>query len=1365
MLTKLFFIRFITVLTVLSLLFAGVGPQPVLAEAPNVVVTLRETPMQTGEGGATALFDVHLTDQPLTGETVTIPISSSNTGEGQVSAAELVFNDVNYLTDQTITISGVNDAVDDGDQVYTVVLGPAVSGDPLYNGQDSDDISVTNVDNDTAGLEISGAPLATSEDGTSDTFSVALSSQPLASVTLTITSSDTGEAVVADGSLTFTTGNWATPQDVTITGQPDSALDGDQPYTINLSASGGGYNAVTGAVNGTNFDTDSAGLVISGEPLTTDENGLTDSFSVRLSAAPSSTVTVAVGTTDTDEISLDRSSLTFTTGNWNDPQSVTATGEYDSLLDGDQPFTITLSASGDGYAGVTDSVSGTNQDTSQAGIIIDGGSLTTDELGGLDTFRVLLAATPTGTVTITLTTAQGDEVSISPSTLTFNAGNWQTLQEVTITGLPDPLLDGDQPFTINLSASGGGYTGLTESVSGTNADTDTAYLVITGEPLATSENATTDTFSVALSAAPAGTVTISVASSDTGEAIAAPSSLTFNPGDWSTAQEVTVTGVNDSLLDGSQPYTINLNASGSGFDGADTTVSGANADNDTAALVVSKTDVSTSEDATGDSFNVRLSAAPAGTVTVTVASDDTSEATASPTGLSFNSGNWAVDQLVNVSGVNDNLLDGIQSYTINLSASGNGFSGASAAVNGTNADNDTPSLIVAPGSVITGEDGTDAEITIHLGSVPATDVTVTVSSSDPTEAAVNPTTLTFTPANSDTDQTVTVSGADDTVQDGEVAYTIDFSASGGGYSGQTAQVTGSNTDNEVAGIIASKATLVTGEPSLGDSFTARLNTQPLADVVITVVSSDTSEATVNPASLTFTSLNWNTPQTVSVTPVNDSLADGTVPYTVTLTVSPSTPAYAAAPLILNGSNSDDDLLALVVSQPAGITTTEAAGDNPELTIGVRLNGAPGGSRAVSIVSSDPSEGQVSTGSLTFTDANWNVTQNVTVTGVDDPHDDGDVAYNITFTAAGLQGSPKVLSYTNIDNDAAGFSITPLEQSISTYETPGHASHSTSFTIALTSQPINTVILTFTSGDLSEGTVSPSQITFGNAPGWETPRTITVTGVDDNLKDGNATYNVTGTISTVDSIYSTLSVPSITVTNFDDDIPPVTADDGYSFVQNMFSMPEPGVFLNDSNPLAALSVVVSVPAQFGEVQLDPLTGAFTYRLTVSPPVNETDRSTPFAWEDSFSYTATYAGGESTAVVHIHQTWEQYDALKTGALPEEFVWTQPVSTDKLYIVLDQSVTLEVEVDPAASDVAWIQFYRWDHRQDVEEYVLIGSANSAPYRISFPSSDLISDGNENQIFAIGYNNGGQVTRRARIRLLGWLGEMVYIPFVAKR
>jgi Ca2+-binding RTX toxin-like protein len=82
---------------------------------------------------------------------VTIGISSSNTGEGTVSSPSLTFTSGNWNTPQTVTVTGVDDLVDDGDIAYTIVTGAATSTDTNYSGLNASDVSATNTDDDTAG--------------------------------------------------------------------------------------------------------------------------------------------------------------------------------------------------------------------------------------------------------------------------------------------------------------------------------------------------------------------------------------------------------------------------------------------------------------------------------------------------------------------------------------------------------------------------------------------------------------------------------------------------------------------------------------------------------------------------------------------------------------------------------------------------------------------------------------------------------------------------------------------------------------------------------------------------------------------------------------------------------------------------------------------------------------------------------------------------------------------------------------------------------------------------------------------------------------------------------------------------------------
>jgi hypothetical protein len=87
---------------------------------------------------------------------VTIPLTSNNTDEGTVAPTSLTFTVGNWNQPQTVTVTGVDDDLVDGDVAYTILVGPATSADPDYDGSDPSDVSVTNVDDDEPGTTLAG---------------------------------------------------------------------------------------------------------------------------------------------------------------------------------------------------------------------------------------------------------------------------------------------------------------------------------------------------------------------------------------------------------------------------------------------------------------------------------------------------------------------------------------------------------------------------------------------------------------------------------------------------------------------------------------------------------------------------------------------------------------------------------------------------------------------------------------------------------------------------------------------------------------------------------------------------------------------------------------------------------------------------------------------------------------------------------------------------------------------------------------------------------------------------------------------------------------------------------------------------------
>ena len=145
----------------------------------------------------------------------------------------------------------------------------------------------------------------------------------------------------------------------------------------------------------------------------------------------------------------------------------------------------------------------------------------------------------------------------------------------------DDTVNGSATFTVSS-------VGLSNvNVTANEVDDDTAGFSISESDGNTtvSESGTTDTFTVVLLAAPLTDVVLTIISGDTGEVTVSPATLTFTPVNWSTAQIVTVTGVDDSVVDGNQTTIITISIDAASSDEAfhslaDQTVSVTTTDND-----------------------------------------------------------------------------------------------------------------------------------------------------------------------------------------------------------------------------------------------------------------------------------------------------------------------------------------------------------------------------------------------------------------------------------------------------------------------------------------------------------------------------------------------------------------------------------------------------------------------------------------------------------------------------------------------------------------------------------------------------------------------------------------------------------------
>ena len=460
----------------------------------------------------------------------TAPVTSGNVAEGVLSSGtqnvvetvNLTFTSSNWNTAQTVTVTGQDEVSTQvpGDNVtYNVTVGPP-TGDPVYaSSVGAQTVPITNLDNDIPTFVLSPPPgslLTVSETGvTTKTFSVRINKQPTASVDIPVSASDVSEALVQGGSspsipqqtihLTFTQLDWQTPQTVTVVGQFDGTVDGAQNSILTVGGPTGAdlaFDALpASSLTVTTVDTDSAGFTVSATTISHTEGGTPTSFTVVLNKRPMADVTLPVVSGNSAEGVISTSAggpftatlgLTFTNADALTPQTVYVKGPTDDVDDGDRTYTITVgptTSTDTRWQLASKTVSAINRDVDVAALVVNPVSgLVTGEGGGTATFTVRLASKPMQTVTVPVSVpaVSSGEVRVSSgagapatsTTLYFTADNWNTMQQVTVTGQDDAALDGTRPDNISVGTTTSGdtkYNGLSRLVSGQNGDNEVGH--------------------------------------------------------------------------------------------------------------------------------------------------------------------------------------------------------------------------------------------------------------------------------------------------------------------------------------------------------------------------------------------------------------------------------------------------------------------------------------------------------------------------------------------------------------------------------------------------------------------------------------------------------------------------------------------------------------------------------------------------------------------------------------------------------------------------------------------------------------------------------------------------------------------------
>jgi len=408
-----------------------------------------------------------------TKESVSVSISNSNTDAGSVHPTSLSFSESNWNVTQTVTVTGLCDAVHTtgtNKTTYNIVLTPSSTN---YSSTQAKTVIVS--DNDKAAFNISSMSGNVYEQGDNATFNMRLCSKPTSNVSIGVSSSDTTEGTVDTNSLTFSTDNWSTAQTVSVYGVDDNLSDDDETFSIVLAAassSDSNYNSLNPSdVTVINKDNDTADITVSETTLNTTEAGGTDNFTVVLDTGPKSDVIVIPTSSNTSRATISPSSATFTSTNWRTAQAFTVTGVDDNVdnVGDNESYSISFSITSSviSYNSLSldnKSINGINIDNDTAAILIDNSSFqTVSEFLNSSYITVTLSTIPTSFVIIPVRSSNVAEGTVSPSALAITPDNWNIPTTVTITGADDNDTNVKENFEIlfdNASSSDPNYNNL-----------------------------------------------------------------------------------------------------------------------------------------------------------------------------------------------------------------------------------------------------------------------------------------------------------------------------------------------------------------------------------------------------------------------------------------------------------------------------------------------------------------------------------------------------------------------------------------------------------------------------------------------------------------------------------------------------------------------------------------------------------------------------------------------------------------------------------------------------------------------------------------------------------------------------------------
>ncbi len=887
-------------------------------------------------------------------------------------------------TTATLTVTVLDDGVVEPDETFTVTL-----ADPV-NATLADATATGTINNDDE-IAVTVEPTAlTIGEGGSDLYRVSIGSQPTGGdVTVVVTVPSDTDVSAGPTTLTFTAGNWRWPQYVVVNTLSDDDAVADAPVTLTHAVSGGGYGSVTAsAVTVTITEENERGVDVSPTTLSLDE-GESGVYSVVLRSQPTANVTVTITVPADAGATVDKTSLTFTSDNWDDAQEVEVSATEDDDASSPEPFTITHAVSGGDYASESaDSVTVTVDDTTVPMLVFQGSDILTEgvkaaESAGTMAFVVSLQIESGETVTVNYSTSNGTATAGSDYTrtagrLTFSAG--ETTKTISVPVLNDRVDEDDETFTLTLSNAvnadlSGGESSL--SVEGTIEDDDERGLVLSSDTIGVPEGERR-TYTVVLKSQPTQSVHVTLEVPPGAEFSVNTRKLAFTPSNWNTPQNVIVNAYQDRDAQPDPKAAIEHTAVGGDYGDPRRNIEFPNVtasmdvivlEDDEPTVTLSLDPDTISEDGGVATVTASLSEQSSAETTIVVSIDPTDTSTlGSNTTLTIAANQTTSTGEVTITAVNDSAYAGDREVTVKGAAENTAGVGDPDDVTLTITDDDDKpqvTLVLTPSTISESGASNASTVTATLSATSSEDTTITVSI-DPTDTSTLSSNVTLTIAKGTTSSTgeVTITATDDSAYTGNREVTVSGSAENTAGVDGPDDVTLTITDDDAKPVV----TLALDSSTISENggvatVTASLDKQSTAATTVTVSIDPTDTSTLS-SNVTLTIAKGTTSSTgeVTITATDDSAYTGN--REVTVSGSAENTAGVDGPDDVTLTITDDDTKPKVTLVLTPSTISESGASNAS-TVTATLSATSSEDTTIT-VSIDPTDTSTLSSNVTLT---------------------------------------------------------------------------------------------------------------------------------------------------------------------------------------------------------------------------------------------------------------------------------------------------------------------------------------------------------------------------------------------------------------